>query len=658
MGSRVNKPTMTLGVNDSTINMICIILQCFSTLVRCDATLDEQNSLNNLNPVNDHENNEENEKERDHDKRTIFNSEVDNYGWAKHVGVHPSGFKYILGIGPVDLKYVPVIRNPFKLNRPKWPPKVFKPFRPVKPSHNHVFKPARPVVVNHGIGVRPLGPVFRPVVPLVRPALPFGKPVMFRPVAPPAPQWPNKSWQQDEWKQKPASPKPVVGLTPVNLIPIQPVVKPVPPPQAVPVVPLQPANPVVSVQPVHPPVVPLQPINPVVQVQPAPQPVVPYPTTISTDPWVPLVKPAYPLVPQQPLLEVTKPNLPVLPLGASFPSPILQQAQPGPGVVLPKPQLIHQNTAPVVEFHGNHHHHFISPNGYINFHKLASIQPQYAPQFTQVLPQNAQIFPTGVQFQQNPQILPFDAGQPIPNVPQFQHNVPQVTQVQQLPRPEQQYVPQVTQVQQLPRPEQQYYPQVTPVQQLPRPEQQYFPQVTQFQPQQEQQYVSQVTQFQQLPGQEQQVTQIQQFVNQGQQGFEEQYQPSPAHGQLPLEGESQQQQNLQNQFLSNSQSNFFFQGQDQQYVPDNDLQQQQFQSSNSIQPGQTDVQTPLYLPPHNTYNPQVETFNNAFSSQFVSNPDNGLRPSATLEAPYNNFGYNRREDVGEDAEEDSTGGSI
>ncbi|XP_045480202.1 MAGE-like protein 2 isoform X2 [Harmonia axyridis] len=625
----------------SKLLIIYLFLHCISTFILCDGTLDEQNTQSDLDPVNDHENNEE--KEKDQDKRTIFNSETDNYGWAKHVGVHPSGFRYVLGIGPVDLKYVPVIRNPFRVaNRPRWPSKVFKPFRPVK--HDHGWKHVK-AVINPALALRPVVPFFRPVVPLVRPV---GRPV-FKPVV--AHQWPNKSWQHDEWKQKPATPKPIVALTPVV-----PVVKPIPVPQAAPVVPvnpvvpLQPVNPVVSIQHVHPAVpvnqvLPFQHVNPVVHVQPAPPPVVPFPTTISTDPWVPLTKPAYPLVPQQPLFEVTKPNLPVLPLGASFPSPVLQQAPAGPGILFQKPQIIHQNPTPIVEFHGNHHHHLFSPNGYINFHKLASIQPQYAPQFTQTLPQNAptQIFSTGVQIQQNPQLFqtPFDAGRPIH---QFHQTVPQVTQVQQLPQPEQQFVPQV---QQLPQPEQQFVPQV---QQLPQPEQQFVPQVTQVQqqlPSPEQQYFHQATQFQQLPNQEQNVNQIQQFSNQGQQ-VDNQYLPPLAHGQLPLEGETGSQQQPQNPFIPNPQSNVFFQGQDQQFVNNNDIQQQ-FQSSNSIQPGQTDVQTPLYLPTHYTYNPsQVETFNSGLSSQFMSSQDPGFRPSAQLEPPYNNFGYNRREDVGEE----------
>lgn len=196
----------------------------------------------------------------------------------------------------------------------------------------------------------------------------------------------------------------------------------------------------------------------------------------------------------------------------------VNQILSAPGIAVQKPQLIHQNPAPVVEFHGNHNH-FVSPNGFINFPKLASIQPQYAPQFTQILQQTIprQIYATGIQLQPNPTI-PFDQGQPIPH---FHQTVPQVTQVQQLPHPGQQFFPQVTQVQQLPQAEQQFNPQV---QQLPQPEQHYLPQVSQFQ---------------QLSNQEQQINQIQQLSNQGQQVFDEQYLPSPAHGQLPLEGKNQ-----------------------------------------------------------------------------------------------------------------------
>lgn len=170
--------------------------------------------------MNDQENNDETEN-REHDKRTIFNSELENYGWARHVGVHPSGFKYVLGIGPVDLKYVPVIKNPFKVPnlRQKWPSKIFKPFRPFKPSHTHAWKP-RPVIVNPSLSVRPFIPVVRPVVPLVRPAVPFVKPAIFRPVPPPVSQWPNKSWHNDEWK-KPSPVKPVIPLEPVNVSLIQ-----------------------------------------------------------------------------------------------------------------------------------------------------------------------------------------------------------------------------------------------------------------------------------------------------------------------------------------------------------------------------------------------------------------------------------------------------
>ncbi|KAL3266288.1 hypothetical protein HHI36_010468 [Cryptolaemus montrouzieri] len=509
------------------ISAIHILLQCLLSLVWCE-TLEHQNSQNGLNPLLDSEYNAEYNKHQD--KRTIFNSGPQNVGWAKHVAVYPSGSRYVIGYGGVNFKYVPVLRPPIKLishhRRPKWPMKLMKPNHQIRPIHDHGWRPANPIV--KPVLVKPVLPI-SPLVPVLRPVTPIISTVQ-------SPPWPNKSWQANEWKPKPELIKPAAPVTPVQVIPVQPILKPLPAPQLVPV------HQVVSFQSI----VPIQPAPPV---QPLP------------NPWVPIVKPAI-SIPQQPIFQVAKPNLPVLPLGASFPTSILQQA---PGVFVHKPPLIQQNPQIHLQYHGSHN---LAPlNTFINIPKLASIQPQYPTQFIQPIPQQSPDPNPLSNTPFNNILLHFHNGQQTVSVPLQQQHVPGVAHIQQLS----------------------------------------------FQ--------------QQTTGEE--------------------YQPPLAHGQLPLEGENEGSQHQQNVFFSSNQQNFASQDQREQQYVDQELQQPPFQSSNSIQPGQTDVQIPLYLPPHAGFNSQVEDLNNP-NTQFISpqqNEINNFRPSPALEPPFNTLGFNRREYV-------------
>lgn len=302
------------------------LILVFSTSTFADYTLQDYNQ-EQIDPLHQPESED---SSRDHDKRTIFPTTFTNYGWAKHVGVKHGGMKYVLGYGPVDLKYVPVVR-----------PIALKPmyqFRPIKPKW-----PTRPIVL-------------KPLLPAVQKPSHHGWKPIYKPP-------PNKGWDQSIL-QVPVKPavvfKPshsVVNLQPPPVIQVKPPVKPVVPVQ--PVVPVTPLKPVVPVHPVVP-VTPLKPVLPV-PIQPA-VPVTPLRPVVPV-PFIPQqpLQPA-PLIPT-PLFHVTRPNLPVLPLGSAFPSPLLNlpiaagiPPRPSlPNVPLGTPNFALPQPLPrptLIEFHG------------------------------------------------------------------------------------------------------------------------------------------------------------------------------------------------------------------------------------------------------------------------------------------------------------------
>ncbi|KAJ8922468.1 hypothetical protein NQ315_007496 [Exocentrus adspersus] len=146
--------------------MVTVIIICFYlTIVLSESDLYQENATQDrLNPLNDYENADT--STRDQDKRTVFNSP--NFGWAKHVGIKPSGHKYLLGYSTVDLKYTPVIR-PLSVKYPGYvygKPKVHfhikRPvvqLRPARPVQNVAWKPAL-------VTIKPVLPVY-PHHPLV-----------------------------------------------------------------------------------------------------------------------------------------------------------------------------------------------------------------------------------------------------------------------------------------------------------------------------------------------------------------------------------------------------------------------------------------------------------------------------------------------------------
>ncbi|GLV35117.1 hypothetical protein CBL_01735 [Carabus blaptoides fortunei] len=97
-----------------------------------------------LNPINDVETIDEAKQQK---KRTLIGLAPYSYA-AKHVGVHPLGFKYILGYGPIA--YSPYAR----------PVALFKPL-----LHTHGWKSVVPVHAVHSVPMKPVH--VKPVVPIV-----------------------------------------------------------------------------------------------------------------------------------------------------------------------------------------------------------------------------------------------------------------------------------------------------------------------------------------------------------------------------------------------------------------------------------------------------------------------------------------------------------
>lgn len=297
--------------------MSCFTVFVLAQITWAQYTLEEQN-VQQQDYLNPEYHPEAEELPKDQDKRTIFPSTINNYGWAKHIGINASGGKYVLGYSPVDLKYVPVVRpissRPLFQVRSKWRPTVM-----LKPQQG---------------GWKPIN-----------------KPPVYGP-PPPSPTKP---------------PQEVNGGSEVFLqLPVKPAV------------PFKPVVPVIPTRPVLPvaPVTPLKPIYPV--------PFTPVQPIIPSAPLPPQLPPASPI-----LFHVNRPNLPVLPLGATFPSPVLQSAALKP-FILPQP-LPQPHPPPLpapapaftsVEFHGNH---FIRP-AIAPVFPAAPVQPIFAAQTPSIQP--------------------------------------------------------------------------------------------------------------------------------------------------------------------------------------------------------------------------------------------------------------------------------
>lgn len=145
-----------------------------------ERTLEDQN----IDEIEPSFNAEDDNDIREPNKRTIG---LKNPGFARHVGINSLGHKHVYGYGPVDYKYVPVIK-----------PIVLKPV-----THSHVFKPLiKPVRIKPVSHYLPIKPVRRPVVnngwkPVIAPNVPL------------PPKHPGKPWQ-NEWDNK----RPSISLLP------------------------------------------------------------------------------------------------------------------------------------------------------------------------------------------------------------------------------------------------------------------------------------------------------------------------------------------------------------------------------------------------------------------------------------------------------------
>lgn len=134
------------------------------TLICAEQNLEEQ-KIEEIEPISQNDYT----SLKDQSKRTIFGSKRTD--WAKHVGVNNQGRKHVLGYGPVDYKYVPVIK-PLILkpltHMHGWR-SVLKPVK-VKPVHLLPVKPVRKPF--HQGGWRPMIPANVPLPP-VHPTRPW-----------------------------------------------------------------------------------------------------------------------------------------------------------------------------------------------------------------------------------------------------------------------------------------------------------------------------------------------------------------------------------------------------------------------------------------------------------------------------------------------------
>lgn len=405
--------------------------------------------------------------------------------------------------------------------------------------------------------------VLKPLLPAVqRPPQQSGwKPIYKPPVHVPAPpQMPNKPWQDHHgW----APQKPVVVSQP-PVYPVKPVVS------------VKPVVPVVPVRPVAPaPVVPVQPAAPFRPVWPGAP--------------APAITPLFPSTPY--LYHVTRPNLPVLPLGAAFPSPILNLAhsqRPGllhlpanvPSAPFPRPSI--------VEFHGNHNFF----KGHLPQYPLTPVQQTVPLRPLPVAP-----------------AVPFTpAQQPVPSFNPVQQPLPFHQPSLPLPNAFGQFNPQI----QLPRDNPNVAIEQHDVQNPVVP--------------QSHQHIYDQQDF--MQGYQQQMDDIRNY-QQHQQNFEQNYQQVQSQQYLPP---FQEQTGLS----ENSGAGEGFQQQQQ-------LQEQS--QSQVIRPGMTDVQLPLHLPSH----PQFASGN--FGSFQQNDFQNAFRPSVSLQPPFSKRVDNSSEDEDERKEE-------
>ena len=329
--------------------------------ISCEGDLQQQNQNDYLNPLNDYE---QEQQAKEQDKRTVFSN---HHGWAKHVGVHPAGFKYVLGYGPVELKYVPVVK-PISI-KPHLHHHHHHRIKLLHVKHPHYVRPLLPVrpVIHHD-GWRPVVPIVKPVV---KPVIPVAQPVV--PVNVPLPQVPHKPWQNG-WNPKPVHvhPAPVTVIKPV--LPVKPIV------------PVKPVHTIVAVKPVQP-LVPIQPIVPIKPVHHVPVPIIP------SKPFIPVAQPVAPL-------------LPVAPVVKPFPPPVsttvFHQIPAAPGVFFHNPALF--------PHHHHHHHHHVVP---VNQVPVDAPPPVVVPQ----TPAQT-IVPVHIHPHQTPHIHP-----QLPQPPHEQHDV-------------------------------------------------------------------------------------------------------------------------------------------------------------------------------------------------------------------------------------------
>lgn len=594
--------------------------------------LQQNSSQDQLDPLNDQDSLDPTQREQE--KRTIFTPSISNYAWAKHVAIRPSGAKHIIGYSPVDLKLRPVLRpisikhQGYHYDKPRIQlhlkkPVIQVPIRPVfRTSLPHIIKPLRPAhldhvhAVNHihvkpeshldHIHAKPSHIHFKPHVDHIH-AVPVNQvhAHLDHVHAYPVQHLDHVHAHVDHVHQVPVAHHDhthAVGhvdhihnlQVPVHLQQVRPVI---------------------------------QPISPAVQqVVPAVQPIVPAPHPV-------IHQVAQPFVPS--LFEVTKPNLGVLPFGAVFPSQVLKDI-PAPNLAPALPVLLH-HIASVPAHHAHpvfpsHTVAQIHPQPIAPPHLVASVHPQHVghahPQHVgAVLPPHIHV-QAGTHAHENPvqhvhpahpvsptveyhgatnfinlvnsqspalAQAPVNAGYPLlPN--HFHLNYPQIPQHTQ-----------VTTINQNEALVPSTHPNLfSPQQHLPLEGQSHF------------QDAGQNVFQQQLP--------------QAQSNFQPETQINSQDNQpnfQPADEVSNQHffQSLPNRLSGYQQPSG--QSDDQGYIYQQpDLPNIQQQQQQSIQPGQTDVQLPLYLPQHPNYDNSRQQGQASEISQSV------FRPSIQLEPPY------------------------
>lgn len=241
---------------------------------------------------------------KDPGKRTIgFHR---HYAIGKHIGVHPHGFRYVLGYSPINVKYVPVIK-PYTVLKPLLHHQHVRPYwKHIPVSTQHYYPPVMPVArpLPHVLdqGWKPIMPAIKPVVPVIEPTRHIAPELhnyyyFQTPIAKPAllPQPPLYHVARPQLPVLPLGatfPAPVLPAPPVQNVPVHPVGHPVVAqdqpfvPQThydnphIHPVPIQP-------QPVLPQPLPLQPVpfHPLQPVPVQPHPLQPVP--VQPQPFVP-----------------------------------------------------------------------------------------------------------------------------------------------------------------------------------------------------------------------------------------------------------------------------------------------------------------------------------------------------------------------------------